>query len=82
MFRKCPLLEVVDVRGVRTVTNRTIFVLAEYCRKLKTLLVKSCPNVTMDTLAMLCEKLDNVRIDVPILNTKTQRSSARVLGQI
>jgi len=45
VFRKCPHLEVVDLREVISVDNRTLLVMLEYCGSLRHVLVRGCPHV-------------------------------------
>lgn len=78
LFRKCPLLEVVDLRNVKTVSNRTLLVLAEYCRSLKQIFVKGCPLVDMEPLAKL--RKHGISVDV-IVSTDVSRGM-KLPGQI
>lgn len=81
LFRKCPLLEVVDLRDVKTVTNRTLLVMTEYCSHLKRVLVKGCPLVTMEPIIKL--ERNGVCLDVPSIVYRTCSSASRLVpGQI
>ncbi len=80
VFRKCVELEVVDLRGVRVVNERSLFVLAEYCTRLKELFVEGCPLVTSESLI----KLQHVITDItPSLKAaRNNKTSMKIPGQI
>lgn len=77
MFRKCPLLEEVDLRQVGSVRDRTLLVLTEYCRHLKRLCVEGCW-VTEEALGRLRNR--GVDIDVPLRTSRNR--SKKIPGQI
>lgn len=54
----------VDLRNVKTVSNRTLLVLAEYCRALKQIFVKGCP-LAMEPLT----KLHKHGVNIDIVST-------------
>ena len=84
VFRKCPHLEVVDLCGVQTVTNRTIFVLLEYCSKLRHLFLLGCHQV--DSESLLCAESHGVAVDIKQRNVEMQTGAVirrlKVIGQI
>ena len=79
LFRKCPRLEEVDLRQVKSVSNRTLLVLTEYCSHLRELYIEGCTLVTMTTLVkMHLER--GVNIDIELL--ENSNTGARTPGQI
>lgn len=80
LFRKCPLLEVVDLCDVKTVTNRTLLVMTEYCSHLKRVSVKRCPLVTIEPIMKL--ERNGISLDVPSIDRICLGASKLVPGQI
>lgn len=82
VFRKCPLLEVVDMREVTTVTNRSLLVLLEYCSKLRQVLVQGCSQVALQTLRH--PKSSKVAFDVNDQEDPSAETNniLKILGQI
>lgn len=70
-------MEVIDLRAVKTVNDRTLKVLVEYCGRMKQLFVEGCPLMTMEPLIALHQQ--GVIIDV---QPKLQKNSAKIPGQI
>ena len=72
------MLEVVDLRQTKSVTNRTLLVLTEYCSRLQQLLVKGCTLITMALLVKIhCER--GVNIDIELLDID---AGTKIPGQI
>lgn len=80
LFRKCPELEVVDLRHVKSVSDRTLLVLTEYCRHLRQLYVQGCTHVAMATLLKIHSER-GVKIDIELLES-SNNDATRTPGQI
>lgn len=78
LFRNSPLLEVVDLRYVETVCDRTLLFLTEYCTNLKQLYIKGCPLVTMESLVRLHDE-KGVQIDVPFTRLRAKKCMVKFL---
>ena len=78
LFRKCPSLEVVDLRHVRSVQNRTLMVLVEYCRHLKHIYLEGCNLLNQATKSKIVKR--GITIDVQVQDSLNE--PFKFVGQI
>ena len=74
------MLEVVDLRQTKSVNNRTLLVLMEYCKHLKQVFLEGCVLVTVTPSLVKLSKERQVSVDLE-LQTDSDLS-AKTPGQI